>query len=114
MPAAFQCIEEFQLNTIRTDWSGGKTQGGSRPPRMESNAPETLRGKASGERSENFYAAVRRKVTAFLCSVCKLPLLPGDNMIFVLVDAVGWNNAPDAGGGVDAAVPAQDGAGVKN
>lgn len=113
MPAAFQCIEEFQLNTIRTDWSGGELKGAA--ARLEWNRmPGNPARQTSRERSENFYAAVRRKVTAFLCSVCKLPLLPGDNMIFVLVDAVGWNNAPDAGGGVDAAVPAQDGAGVKN
>ena len=35
-------------------------------------------------------------------------------MLLVLVDGVGGDDAPDAGGGVDAAVPAQDGTRVKD
>ena len=53
-------VEKPWLNRIRLGWGGG-ARGGSRPPRVESNAPEALLCKASGERSEDFCAAVRRE-----------------------------------------------------
>ena len=39
----------------------GETRGGSRPPRMGSNAPEGLLCKASGKRRADFCAEQRRK-----------------------------------------------------
>ena len=41
--------------------SGGGARGGGSPPRVGSNPPGALRGKASGERGEDFCAAVGRK-----------------------------------------------------
>ena len=48
-------LEEPVQNQIRLSQGGG-ARGGSRPPRMGSNAPEALLCKASGKRSEDFCA----------------------------------------------------------
>ena len=60
MRMAPQRVEKPRLNRIRL-CRGGGARGGSRPPRVESNAPEALLCKDSGERSEDFCAAVRRE-----------------------------------------------------
>ena len=57
-PAQF--VEKPAQKKIRLSRGGG-ARGGSRPPRMGSNAPEALLCKASGKRSEDFCAARRRK-----------------------------------------------------
>ena len=51
---------------------GGGARGGSRPPRMGSNALEALPCKDSSERSEDFYAAVRRKSNGIFQAVEKV------------------------------------------
>ncbi len=55
-----QRVEKPQFKSARLNRGGG-ARGGSRPPRVGSNAPEALLCKASGERSEDFCAAVRRE-----------------------------------------------------
>ena len=55
-----QRVEKPRFKRTCLNWGGG-ARGGSRPPRVESNAPEALLCKASGERSEDFRAAVRRE-----------------------------------------------------
>ena len=65
-------VEKPRLNRIVL-CRGGGARGGIRPPRMESNAPEDLRGKASGKRSEDFSAAVRRKSNGILKGCRKSP-----------------------------------------
>ena len=55
-----QFVEKPVQNQIRLRQGGG-ARGGSRPPRMGSNAPEALLCKTSGKRSADFYAAAGRK-----------------------------------------------------
>ena len=54
MPAAFQCIEEFQLNTMRTVWSGGGNSRGQPPASNGIECPETLRGRLPGSGARTF------------------------------------------------------------
>ena len=65
-------LQKPQSKSARLNWGGG-ARGGSRPPRVESNTPEALRGKASGERSEDFCAAARRKSNGILEGCRKSP-----------------------------------------
>ena len=66
-----QRVEKSRLNRIEL-CRGGGARGGSRQPRMESNAPEALPYKASGQRSEDFCAAVRRESNGILKAVEKV------------------------------------------
>src|SRR5699024_1142206 len=54
---------------------GGGARGGSRPPRMGSNASESLLCKDSGKRSEDFCAAVRCKSNGIFQAVEKVSRL---------------------------------------
>ena len=67
-----QFLEEPVQNKIRLSQGGG-ARGGSRPPRVESNAPEALLCKDSGKRSEDFCAAVRRKSNGIFAGCQKSP-----------------------------------------
>ena len=70
--AAFQIVKKPLWSRIRSSWGGG-ARGGSRPPRMESNAPEALLCKNSGKRSEDFCAAQRRKSNGIFTGCQKSP-----------------------------------------
>ena len=59
-----QFVENSVQNKIRLSQGGG-ARGGSRPPRMGSNAPEVLLCKASGKQSADFCAAQRHKSPRF-------------------------------------------------
>ena len=50
----------------------GELGGGGSPPRVGSNAPNALYGKAFGECSEDFSAAVRRESNGILQAVRKV------------------------------------------
>ena len=65
-------VEKPQFKRTRLNWGGG-ARGGSRPPRVESNAPEALLCKASGERSGDFCAAVRRESNGIFAGCRKSP-----------------------------------------
>ena len=63
--AGFQHVEKLVQNQIRLRQGGG-ARGGSRPPRMGSNAPEALLCKDSGTQSVDFCAEQRRKSNGIL------------------------------------------------
>ena len=64
-------LEKPVQNQIRLSQGGG-ARGGSRPPRVESNAPEALLCKDSGKRSEDFCAAAGRKSNGIFQAVGKV------------------------------------------
>ena len=66
-----QYVKKPVRNKVRPSLGGG-ARGGSRPPRMGSNAPEVLLCKASGKQSADFCAAQRRKSNGILQAVKKV------------------------------------------
>ena len=72
MVVSFQFAGKPVQNQIRLRQGGGARGGGS-PPRMGSNAPEVLLCKASGKRSADFCAAVRRKSNGIFAGCQKSP-----------------------------------------
>ncbi len=73
VPCGLSHVEKLVQNQIRLRQGGG-TRGGSRPPRMGSNAPEALPCKDSGERSKDFCAEQRRKSNGIFAGCRKSPL----------------------------------------
>ncbi len=73
VPCGLSHVEKLVQNQIRLRQGGG-ARGGSRPPRMGSNAPEVLPCKDSGERSEDFCAEQRRKSNGIFAGCRKSPL----------------------------------------
>ena len=67
-----QLVKKPLLSRTRLSFGGGARGGGS-PPRVGSNAPNALHGKAFGERSENFSAAARRKSNGIFAGCRKSP-----------------------------------------
>src|SRR5699024_9203893 len=67
-----QRVEKPQFKRTRLNWGGG-ARGGSRPPRVESNAPQCLcRARLAASGARTFAPLCGAKVTVFLKAVEKV------------------------------------------